>query len=140
MKISVVTPTIRPQYLNLTYECLKKQTFKNFEWLVDIDFPSDRFLLPKAMNRLLKRSQGEIIVHLQDCIKIPENFLEHVYNSYNGDFVTYPVGNAVGVGGFVAKNFDHNIILRRVLNLRSYRRRNSDCHPAKVGPLRAYAA
>ena len=48
--------------------------------------------------------------------------------------------STVGVGGFVAKNFDHNIILRRVLNLRSYRRRNSDCHPAKVGPLRAYAA
>lgn len=96
IKISVVTPTIRPQYLNLTYECLKKQTFKNFEWLVDIDFPSDKFLLPKAMNRLIKRSQGEIIVHLQDCIEIPENFLEHIYNSYNGDFVTYPVGKREG--------------------------------------------
>ena len=32
-KITVVTATIRPQYLNLTYECLKKQTFKDFEWL-----------------------------------------------------------------------------------------------------------
>ena len=94
--ISVLTPTIRPQYLNITYECLKKQTFKDFEWLVDIDFPSDKFLLPKAMNRLIKRAQGEILVHLQDCIEIPENFLEHVYNSYDGTFVTYPVGKRNG--------------------------------------------
>lgn len=63
---------------------------------MDIDFPSDKFLLPKAMNRLTKRAKGEILVHLQDCIEIPENFLEHVYNSYNGDFVTYPVGKREG--------------------------------------------
>lgn len=31
-------------------------------------------------------------MHLQDCIEIPENFLEHVSNTYNGEFVTYPVG------------------------------------------------
>lgn len=96
IKISVLTASIRPQYLNITYECLKKQTFTEFEWLVDIDMPSDKFLLPKAMNRLTKRAQGEILVHLQDCIEIPDNFLEHVYNSYTGDFVTYPVGKRDG--------------------------------------------
>lgn len=48
------------------------------------------------MNRLLKRAQGDIIVSLQDCIDIPENFLEHVYNSYSGHFVTYPVGKRNG--------------------------------------------
>ena len=96
MKITVITPTIRPQYLNVTYESLKKQTYKDFEWLVDIDFPSDKFLLPKAMNRLLKRAQGEIIVHLQDCIEIPENFLEHVSKNHNNLFVTYPVGKRNG--------------------------------------------
>ena len=47
---------------------------------------------------------------------------------------------AVRVRGFVAKYFDHNTILRRSLNLRPYRWRNSDCHPAKVGPFRAFAA
>ena len=95
-KITVVTATIRPQYLNLTYECLKKQTFKDFEWLIDIDFPSDKFLLPKAMNRLIKRSKGEIIVHLQDCIEIPDNFLETVVKEYDGSFTTYPVGKRNG--------------------------------------------
>ena len=52
----------------------------------------------------------------------------------------YGASGAVRVGGFVAKYFDHNTILRRSLNLRPYRRRNSDCHPAKVGPFRAFAA
>lgn len=33
---------------------------------------------------------------LQDCIDIPENFLEHVVATYNGDFVTYPVGKRDG--------------------------------------------
>jgi len=98
VKISVITPSIRPEYLSLTYECLKKQTYKDFEWLVDIDMPSDKFLLPKAMNRLVKRAQGEILVHLQDCIEIEPNFLEHVSNTYNGDFVTYPVGKRDGDG------------------------------------------
>jgi len=92
IKISVLTPSIRPQYLGITYEALKKQTFKDFEWLIDVDMPSDKFLLPKAMNRMLKRAQGEIIVMLQDCIDIPSGFLEYIHNSYNGDFVTYPVG------------------------------------------------
>lgn len=96
VKISVLTPSIRPQYLGITYECLKKQTFKNFEWLVDIDMPSDKFLLPKAMNRLLSRSKGEIIVMLQDCITVDENFLQHIVDTYNGDFVTYPLGKKDG--------------------------------------------
>lgn len=95
-KISVLTPSIRPKYLGVTYDCLKNQTFKDFEWLVDIDMPSDKFLLPKAMNRLLKRSKGDIIVMLQDCITVPDNFLQHVYDTYNGDFVTYPVGKIDG--------------------------------------------
>ena len=95
-KISIITPTIRPEYLSLTYECLKKQTYQNFKWLVEPDFPSDRFLLPKALNNAIGRAKGEIIVMLQDCIEIPDNFLEHIMNTYNGDFVTYPVGKKNG--------------------------------------------
>lgn len=58
--------------------------------------PSDKFLLPKALNRALKRSQGEIIVMLQDCIEIPEDFLEIVVKEYDGSFITYPVGKRNG--------------------------------------------
>lgn len=91
-KISVLTPSIRPEYLGMTYESLKKQTFKDFEWLIEVDFPSDKFLLPQAMNKMLKRAQGEIIVILQDCITVEENFLQHINDTYTGDFVTYPLG------------------------------------------------
>lgn len=58
--------------------------------------PSDKFLLPKALNRALKRSHGEIIVMLQDCIEIPENFLETIVKEYDGSFTTYPVGKRNG--------------------------------------------
>lgn len=91
IKISVLTPSIRAKYLGITYDSLKNQTFKGFEWLIDVDMPSDKFLLPKAMNRLLKRAKGDIIVILQDCISVPENFLQHIYDTYTGDFVTYPI-------------------------------------------------
>lgn len=91
-RISVLTPSIRPEYLDITYKCLKAQTFKDFEWLVEIDLPSDKFLLPKALNKMLARAKGEIIVMLQDCIDIPQGFLQHVVDTYNGDFVTYAIG------------------------------------------------
>lgn len=96
MFISVITCSIRPQYIHLTEECLKRQTFRDFEWILEMDEPSDKFLLPKAMNKALSRCSGEITVHLQDCIEVPDNFLEHIANTYTGDFVTYPVGKRNG--------------------------------------------
>ena len=35
MKISVITPSIRPEGLKILQECLAQQTFKDFEWLVN---------------------------------------------------------------------------------------------------------
>lgn len=90
-RISVLTPSIRPEYLDITYKCLKAQSFKDFEWLVEIDMPSEKFLLPVALNKMLARAQGEIIVMLQDCIDIPNGFLQHVADKYDGKFVTYPI-------------------------------------------------
>lgn len=96
VRISVISPSIRPQYLNITQECLERQTFQDFEWLVDIDLRNNGYQLPKALNRLLKRSKGEIIVMLQDCITVDDNFLQHVVDTYTGDFVTYPLGKKNG--------------------------------------------
>lgn len=91
-RISVITCSIRPEYIDLTHEALKKQTFKDWEWIVELELPGADFGLPRAMNRALRRCKGEITVHLQDCINIPDNFLQHVSDSYKGDFVTYPLG------------------------------------------------
>ena len=91
-RISVITCSIRPDYLYITREALDRQTFRDFEWITEIDAPGADFGLPRAMNRALKRCNGEITVHLQDCINIPNDFLQHVSDSYKGDFVTYPLG------------------------------------------------
>ena len=90
-RVSVITCSIRKDYLYITKECLDKQTFKSFEWITEVDEPSDRFLLPKAMNKALLRCKGEITVHLQDCITIPPDFLQYVVDNYDGKFVTYPL-------------------------------------------------
>lgn len=64
--------------------------------MVDIDLRNYGYQLPKSLNRLLKRSKGEIIVMLQDCIEIPDNFLETIVKEYDGSFTTYPVGKRNG--------------------------------------------
>lgn len=97
-RISVITCSIRPEYIALTATTLRKQTFKDWEWIVELELPGIDFGLPRAMNRALARCKGEITVHLQDCIEIPENFLQHISDNYNGDFVTYPLGKQNGNG------------------------------------------
>lgn len=98
-KISVITCSIRPEYIYLTAEALRRQTFKDWEWIVELELPGVDFGLPRAMNRALKRCNGEITVHLQDCINIPDDFLQHVADTYNGKFVTYPLGKINTDGG-----------------------------------------
>lgn len=97
-RISVITCSIRPEYLHITKECLDKQTFPKdkWEWILELDEPGADFGLPRAMNRALARCKGEITVHLQDCIEIPDDFLQHVADTYFGEFVTYPLGKKNG--------------------------------------------
>ena len=95
LKISVITPTIRPQYLNITKQCLEEQTFSDFEWLIEPGLTRWGYTLPKDWNKLLKRCQGEIIVMLQDCIKVDKDFLQRVYDLHTQSpdtLFTYPVG------------------------------------------------
>lgn len=91
VKISVLTPTIRPQYLHITEESLEKQTFGDFEWLVEEGNPEDGFTLPSDLNKLLKRAKGKTIVMLQDCISIDEFVLEDIAALPKCRYYTYPV-------------------------------------------------
>lgn len=93
MKISVVTPSIRPLGLDIVRTGLLKQTFKDFEWLVEIGL--DKHDLNAAYNRALKRAKGELVVSLQDYILIQPNYLQKWWDAYqeNPDtFMTAPVG------------------------------------------------
>lgn len=91
--ISVLTPSIRPQYLNITQECLERQTFKDFEWLVEIGLRNNGFTLPSDLNKMLRRAKGDRIVMLQDCIRIHDDALEMI-NELSNELWTFPVGQA----------------------------------------------
>lgn len=94
MKISVITPSIRPEGLEIVQECLKRQTFTDFEWLVEVGLGKEHDL-NKAFNKMLRRAKGELIVIYQDWIKIQDNGLELFWNEYQKTpdmFLTAPVG------------------------------------------------
>lgn len=98
IKISVLTPTIRPDGLKIVKEGLESQTFPNdsFEWLVEIGLPSQGHHLNRDYNRMLRRAQGELIVSLQDWIRITPQYLQRFWDAYqshpNRTMFTAPVG------------------------------------------------
>lgn len=101
-KISVITPTIRfEEGLAWPRESLKEQTFKDFEWLIERHLPTDPPDFNKAMNRMIKKSKGELIVILQDFIKIPKDGLKMFWEAYQQQstvLFTAPVGKTIGGG------------------------------------------
>jgi len=96
MRISVLTPTIRGKKgLQRPKDSLDKQTFTDFEWLIEEHDPKDPPDFNQAMNRMLRKAQGELIVFLQDYIRIPEDGLQRFWSAYKIDskaFFTAPVG------------------------------------------------
>jgi len=83
MKITVITPTIRPEGLVIMRESLMKQTMphKDWEWLVDINV-TGKHDLNAAFNRMIKKSKGELIVFYEDYTKITPDALERWWKAY----------------------------------------------------------
>ena len=99
MQISVVTPTICPDGLEVIQHALSNQTFQNFEWLVEVSIPEKGHDLNAAYNRMLKRAKGELIVSVQDFVEMPYDGLEKFWKAYqeNPDtFFTAPLGKKLG--------------------------------------------
>lgn len=93
MKISVLTPSIRPAGLEVMRTGLLTQTFKDFEWVTEIGL--DKHDLNAAYNRMLRRAKGELIVSLQDYAFIKPDFLQKWWDTYQENprsFITAPVG------------------------------------------------
>lgn len=76
IKVSVITPSIRPKGIAITQKCLAEQTVQDFEWLTEIGIPEKGYDIARALNRMLRRAKGEWIVMLQDYIKIEPDGLE----------------------------------------------------------------
>lgn len=107
MKISIVTPTIRPELMGMVANCLKKQDFTDFEWLIgtrpemvdDIKAAigdDDRFkVLPeppkkdgdyynlaKCWNMLFKEVQGELVLSIVDGIWFSNDTLTNFWKHF----------------------------------------------------------
>jgi hypothetical protein len=93
MKISVLTPSIRPLGLEIVRTSLLKQNFSDFEWLTEIGL--GKHDLNSAYNRMLRRARGELVISLQDYILVRPNFLTKWWDAYKKHpkaFITAPVG------------------------------------------------
>lgn len=94
--ISVITPSVREEGLEMVRKCLKRQTHQDFEWLVCSPFEykeakwvpeptkrdGDYYNLCKAMNALYKASKGELIVQITDWIWFTPDTLERLWHHY----------------------------------------------------------
>ena len=108
--ISITTPSIRPEALEIVAKCLKRQTFMDWEWLIgspsnlfisldrqighDIGFEfipepprkeGDYYSLNKCWNSLFKRAQGELIVNIVDGIWFEPDLLERLWQHYQAN-------------------------------------------------------
>lgn len=110
IKVTVVTPTIREGWWEMMATNLTRQTYKNLEWLILDDHKQDRSKtadkyaekydlniryirgdkalgtykrkhgLARANNIALQESAGDLLVFIQDFIKIPEHGIEWLVN------------------------------------------------------------
>lgn len=108
VKISILTPTIRREGLDIVRTSLLKQSFKDWEWLIGSpfdpeipeaiwvkdDFEGGFWSLNRIYNKMLKEAKGELIVSWQDWIWIPKGGLAQFWHSYEEtDSVVTGVGD-----------------------------------------------
>jgi hypothetical protein len=100
MKISVLTPSVRRDGIDIVKKALEGQTFKDFEWIigspftmpkhfiknpfywVEDDFEYGFWTLNRIYNKMFKKAKGELIVSLQDWIYVQPDALEKFWINY----------------------------------------------------------
>ena len=96
MTVSLITPTHNPIYLNRLFESIKKQTCKDFEWVVvpnngtDVSFlpkenwirivpyPHEDKIIGKIKNFAFKQGQGEWLAEVDHDDELLPNCVEEV--------------------------------------------------------------
>ena len=99
-KISIITPSCREQGIEINNRCLKRQTFKDFEWIVcspynynyaDVWIPEplkkegETYNLNKCWNLMLKKAQGELVISIVDLLWFPPDVLEKLWIHYQNN-------------------------------------------------------
>lgn len=108
MKISVITPTIRKEGLDIVRLALKNQTFRDFEWIIGspfdpdisgaisvIDYFDGDNTINRVYNALIRESKSDCIVTLQDFTYIKPDALERFWFHFldNPKRIVGAVGN-----------------------------------------------
>jgi len=108
--ISVTTPSVRPELIDMVGRCLNRQTHKDFEWLVGtaercitemkeackpFEFckvlqepqkrEGDYYNLNKCWNMLFSEAKGDLIVNIVDGLWFDPFTLENLWNHYEED-------------------------------------------------------
>lgn len=117
VKISVVTPSVRPEGLAILAKCLKRQDFTDWEWLVAAPErlreaiasnagdrhvfipeppmePGDFYCLNKAWNKAYAHAKGELVISLNDWIWFPPDTLSRFWTHYQRE----PKGLVAAIG------------------------------------------
>lgn len=91
--ISVLTPTIRNDGLEIIKKALNKQTYELFEWIIcspekpnlkgryewmKDDFTGGLWTLNRVYNRMINYANGELIVSIQDYTSFDPDALERL--------------------------------------------------------------
>lgn len=88
-RATIVIATLnREEEVKKVVEDLNHQTYKNFEIII-----SHEIGITNAMNKALKSATGDIIIRVDDDVRIPSTWLENIIMTFN----KYP--NAGGVTG-----------------------------------------
>src|SRR3990167_7048714 len=111
MKISVVTPSVRPGGLDIVKKCLEAQDFprEEFEWLVCSPFEysgadkwikerkkkaGDFYNLNKSFNDLFRVARGDLIISITDMTWFPPDTLSNFWLHHEAN----PVACVSGIG------------------------------------------
>ena len=102
MKISCITPSVRPEGLEIVKQCLESQDFsrEDFEWLVCSPFEykkadvwikerpkrkGDFYNLTKSFNDLFQTAKGDLIISIVDLIWFPIDTLTNFWLHYEAN-------------------------------------------------------
>ena len=109
MKVSVITPSVRPELIEIVAKCLKRQSFQAKEWLIggpeslegnfartllEYDYKyvieppkkeGDYYGLNKAWNALFREAKGDLIVDIMDGLWFPSDILEKLWSHYEAN-------------------------------------------------------
>lgn len=95
--ISVITPTVRKDGLEIVKKCLRRQEFTDYEWIVASPFEydgcdiwlkdpprekGDFWTLCKAWNNAYAHASGELVVNIQDLIWFDPTTLSRFWTHY----------------------------------------------------------